>query len=128
MILLTLPFIFMTASPAHAQSVIEPSCNQFDGRPDDEKPEVCRESQETEDDDASNSSFLDFVTEIVDILLMGITIVAVIMLIVGGIKYIISTGDPAKTNNARNTIIYALIGIVVAVFARVIVLFVLDRL
>ncbi|MCA1807368.1 MAG: pilin [Actinobacteria bacterium] len=128
MTLLALPFIFISATSVHAQSVINPSCDQFKTRPDSQKPEVCRENEQTRGDDASDSSFLDFVTEFVDILLLGITIAAVIMLIVGGIKYILSTGDPAKTTNARNTIIYALVGIVVAVFARVIVLFVLDRL
>jgi len=118
----------VNVAPAHAQSVVDTQCQLYEGRPDDERPEVCRESQETEGADASDSSFLDFVTEFVDILLIGIGVIAVIMIIIGGLKYVTSTGDPAKTNSARNTIIYALVGLVVAVVSRLIILFVLDRI
>lgn len=116
----------MSTVSVQAQSTLDPICDEYPD--DDTAPEICRESGETRDDDASDSSALDFLLEVVDVLLLGITIVAVIMLIVGGLKYMTSTGEPAKTTSARNTIIYALVGIVVAVFARVIVLFVLDRL
>src|SRR5690349_5251488 len=40
-------------------------------------------------------------------------IAAVIMIIVNGIKYVISTGDPAKVNSAKDGIIYAVVGLVV---------------
>ena len=54
--------------------------------------------------------------------------IAIIMIIVGGLRYILSSGDPNSTGAARNTIIYALVGLVIVVAARTIVLFVIGRL
>ena len=54
--------------------------------------------------------------------------VAVIMVIIGGIKYAGSQGDPAGTAKAKNTIIYAMVGVVVAIFAVTIVQFTVGRL
>lgn len=126
--LLLAPVLALSPSSVAAQSVLNPQCERYNNAPDDEKPAVCREDDETKDDDTDDGSVVDLVLEVVNILLLGIGIVATIMLIVGGLKYVTSTGDPNKTNSARNTIIYALVGVVVAVFARAIVLFVLDRL
>lgn len=53
-------------------------------------------------------------------------IIAVIMILVASLQYITSTGDPQKTKKAKDTIIYALIGLVVAISASVIVNFVLG--
>ena len=55
-------------------------------------------------------------------------IVAVIFIIVGGIKYIFSGGDSAATASAKNTIIYAVVGLVVVILAKQIISFVLNRL
>lgn len=54
-------------------------------------------------------------------------IIAVIMIIIGGLKYITSTGDAGKVDSAKNTILYAVIGIVIAALAQVIVRFVLGE-
>jgi len=54
-------------------------------------------------------------------------IVAVIFVIVGGIKYIFSGGDSSAISSAKNTILYALVGLVVAVLAREIIMFVLGK-
>jgi len=54
-------------------------------------------------------------------------VVAVIVIIIAGISYILSAGDPQKTAKAKNTILYALIGLVVAILANVIVSFVIGR-
>lgn len=51
-------------------------------------------------------------------------IVAVIFVVYGGISYITSSGDPNKVQKARQTIIYALIGIVIVALAEVITAFV----
>lgn len=54
-------------------------------------------------------------------------VIAVVMIIVGGVKYMTSQGEASQTASAKNTILYAVIGIVVAVLAQVIVKFVLSR-
>lgn len=54
-------------------------------------------------------------------------IIAVIMLIVGGLKYVTSQGDSNAAASAKNTIIYAVVGLVIVVFAQIIVRFVLSK-
>lgn len=58
-------------------------------------------------------------------LLVGVA--AVIMVIIGGLKYITSSGDSNNINSAKNTILYAIIGLVVVALAQVIVKFVLQK-
>lgn len=54
--------------------------------------------------------------------------VAVIIIVVSGLRYVLSEGDPAKAAQARNGIIYAAVGLVVIVAAQSIITFVLDRI
>lgn len=54
-------------------------------------------------------------------------IIAVVMIIVGGVKYITSGGDSGNIQSAKNTIMYAVIGLVVVALAQIIVNFVLER-
>ncbi len=54
---------------------------------------------------------------IANILLLIIGAVAVIMLIIGGFRYVVSAGDSSAIEGAKNTILYAIIGIVVAFLA-----------
>lgn len=65
---------------------------------------------------------------IVNVMLFVIGAVAVIMLIIGGIRYVVSGGDQNAVTGAKNTILYAIIGIVVAVLAYAVVNFVLTSL
>ena len=68
------------------------------------------------------------VKKITNTILYIVGIVAVIMLIVGGIKYVISGGDSKKVTDAKNTVLYAIIGLVVAFLAFAIVNFVISAL
>ena len=54
-----------------------------------------------------------------------IGIVAVVVIIIGGVNYTTSQGDPAKTKKAKDTILYGVIGLVVSLLAFAIVNFVL---
>lgn len=54
-------------------------------------------------------------------------LISVIMIIMGGLKYITSGGDSASVGSAKNTILYAMVGIVVVALAEIIVQFVLNR-
>lgn len=55
-------------------------------------------------------------------------VMAVFVMIVAGFRYVTSSGDPATVNAAKNTILFASIGVVVAIFARTILVFVLGKL
>ncbi len=65
---------------------------------------------------------------VVNLLLFLVGAISVIMLIIGGIRYILSAGDQQKVTDAKNTIMYAVIGIVLAVLAWAIVNFLLSWL
>lgn len=67
------------------------------------------------------------VTTIVNIFSVIVGIVAVIMIIWGGFKYITSGGDSGNITSAKNTIIYAIIGLVIVALAQFLVQFVLDQ-
>lgn len=54
--------------------------------------------------------------------------IAVLMIIIGGIRYTVSNGDQSQITSAKNTILYAIVGLVVAVLAYAIVHFVLTNL
>lgn len=66
--------------------------------------------------------------KVVNIMLFIVGAVAVIMLILGGVKYVTSGGAQDKVTSAKNTIMYAIIGIVVAVLAYAVVNFVVSGL
>jgi len=63
---------------------------------------------------------------VTNVLLFIIGAVSVIMLIIGGIRYTVSGGDSAAVTSAKNTILYAIVGIIVAIMAFAIVNFVLG--
>lgn len=65
---------------------------------------------------------------ITNILLFLIGAISVIMLIIGGFRYVLSGGDQSAVTSAKNTILYAVIGIIVAILAYAIVNFVVSGL
>ena len=68
------------------------------------------------------------IKKVVNLLLWAIGIVSVIMIIIGGIRYATSNGDSNQVTAAKNTIMYAVIGLVIAIFAYAIVNFVLTQM
>ncbi len=66
--------------------------------------------------------------QITNTILYIVGIIAVIMLIIGGIKYVISGGDSKKVTDAKNTVLYAIIGLVIAFLAYAIINFVVSAL
>lgn len=55
-------------------------------------------------------------------------IAVIIMLIIGGFMYVSSGGDAGKVASARETILYAVIGLVIVLFAQALIIFVLNRI
>lgn len=84
---------------------------------------VCS-SRDSNDITGSNGIF----KRVVNVLLFITGAVAVIMIVVGGLRYVISGGDSSAVNSAKNTILYAIVGLVLAIFAYAIVNFVIDEL
>ena len=53
--------------------------------------------------------------------------VIVVMIIVGGVKFVTSGGSAEKVASARSTVLYAAIGLIIVAFAQIIVRFVLSK-
>lgn len=69
----------------------------------------------------------DAIRTVINILSAVGGIIAVIMIIIGGFKFLTAGGDSNSVSSARNTIIYAIVGLIVIAFAQVIVRFVLQK-
>ena len=65
---------------------------------------------------------------IINTLLFITGMVAVIMIVIGGLRYVTSNGDSNQASQAKNTILYAVIGLVVAIMAYAIVNFVVTNI
>lgn len=52
--------------------------------------------------------------------------VALLFIVIGGLRYVISQGDPQATGKAKNTILYALVGLVISIAAFSIVTFIVE--
>lgn len=66
------------------------------------------------------------VKRVINVAMAVLGVVCVIMLIVGGYNYTMSGGDASKVTKAKNTILYAVIGLVIALLALAIVNFVIG--
>jgi hypothetical protein len=53
--------------------------------------------------------------------------IAVLMMIIAGVKFATSQGDSGKVTSAKNTVVYAIIGLLIAALAQTIIYFVLDN-
>ncbi len=74
---------------------------------------------------SADTNSIQIVLEIVFNIIGGL---ALLIVVVSGLRYITSTGDPQKTSRAKDGVVYALIGLAVAVTAQAIVVFVGKRL
>jgi len=79
----------------------------------------CAESQ--------GKSFGSLMQRIINIFSIVVGSVSVIMIIIGGFRYIISGGDSAGVTSAKNTILYAIVGLVIVLFSQAIIRFVLTN-
>ena len=66
--------------------------------------------------------------QVTNTILYIVGIIAVIMLVIGGIKYVVSGGDAKKVTDAKNTVLYAIIGLIIAFLSYAIVNFVITAL
>lgn len=73
-----------------------------------------------------NDSLKSVASKIVNLLSIVVGIVAVVMIIWGGFKYITSGGDSSNVSGAKNTLVYAIVGLIIVALAQFIVHYVLS--
>lgn len=76
----------------------------------------------------SAGAFSNLLENVINLLLFIIGAIAVIMIIIGGIRYTTSAGDANQAKSARDTVLYSVVGLVIAIMAYAIVNFVLKSL
>lgn len=112
-----------TLSPAYAKgSIICP-----DGTTDVDSYDQCG-TYDKEDGVFNNNDLMGTLTIIINVVVGVVGFIAVVMIVMGGISFATSQGDTARVAKARNTILYGVIGLVVALLAFAIVNFVLSSI
>jgi hypothetical protein len=81
----------------------------------------------TENCQEQGSGITGLIKTVINILSIIVGVVAVIMIIIGGFRYITSGGKQESVTAAKNTILYAVIGLVIVALAQVVVRFVLTK-
>lgn len=102
-----------------------PASKPCPATPGDAKTQVLIGIDQT-GNNCNESQVTDTVAAAVKLISYVAGIVAVIMILVSGFKFMTSAGDAGKTASARSTLIYAMIGLAVAALAQAIVQFVLS--
>ena len=111
-------FVVGVAAPALAYDLV-PSCN------DHSDAAIC---PEVESDTNTIYGPDGIITKVAKIIAIIVGVASVIIIIVSGIQYMTSSGDPATVNKAKDAIIYALVGLAVAVIAQVVIVFFVGKL
>jgi hypothetical protein len=75
----------------------------------------------------ASSTINDIIATVINIFSFVVGVVSVIMIIVGGFRYITSGGDSNNVTAAKNTILYAIIGLVIVALAQTVVRFILRQ-
>ena len=112
-----LPVILPAVAFAENENPFSKVCDQATA----ENSFVCNESAK---DPSAQDGIIVKVTNIVAYI-GGIA--AIIIIMVGGFSYVMSSGDSSKINKAKDMIIFALVGLVIIVFARTIIVFVVSK-
>lgn len=91
---------------------------------------LCRGAQGTGGANCTGTQprLMETIGDITNILLFLAGTIAVIMIILGGIRYATSQGDQSAISGAKNTVLYAIIGLIVTIISYAIVNFVLMKL
>ncbi len=79
------------------------------------------------EESGGGSKVMQVVQTAINVVLSLVGIICVVMIVVAGISFITSQGDASKVTKARNTILYSVVGLVIALLAFAIVNFVLAN-
>lgn len=105
---------FMFFAPTvSAVDIIGKSC-------DNANSELCKADTENIENDG-------VIKTLVDVLMFFLGVVSVISIIIGGLIYTTSNGDSSKITQAKNIILYSVVGLVLALMSWGIVRFILER-
>ena len=119
---LSLVSVMAFAVPVHAEDVFKGVCSDLQAQ----SSTVCK----SKDLGGKNPIFgpEGVLTVAINIISIIVGVVALIFVILGGLKFITSGSNPQDVSKARETVIYALVGLMIAGLAQVIVQFFLKKI
>lgn len=122
-IIAALAALSLVAAPVYADIDINnnEACNNWDAS-DPNYDLICGKTGDNEEQAQER------VKNILNTVFLWVGIIAVIVIIVGGVLYVVSQGDPAKVARAKATILYSAIGLIVVLLSFAIVNFVLTNI
>jgi len=80
------------------------------------------------DEEHTEETLIDTISNVLDTVYLWVGIIAVIFIIIGGINYTMSQGDPGKVKKAKDTVLYGIIGLIIALLAFAITAFVMNAM
>ena len=116
--IIAVSMLFMLSSGVAFAKTGKEACSGYESNPNFQL--VCRGGGE--------SDMQDVVRNVLSAIFGFIGIIAAVMIIIGGVKYSTSAGDPGKVQSAKNTIMFSIIGLIVALSAFAITNFILGAL
>jgi hypothetical protein len=124
--LLTGGLLLLPAGTVFAQeNVLDPACQV------NPSATLCKDNSQTKNQTTTSNKLYGpsgILTRIAQIIAIIAGMAGVIMIVIGGLRYVMAAGDANAINTAKNTILFAIVGLVIAAIAQGIVLFVLSRL
>lgn len=105
-------YILLPSTAAAQSDAINDACRNTPNSP------VCQDLQDEVDPVSGDGSLF---RQVFNVLSFIAGVIAVIIIVIGGIQMMTADGDPQKFTNARNLLIYAVIGILIVLFAQAIV-------
>ena len=117
------------AEPGEVLVAVDPDPNAGNGgNSGNNGIENAREGWRKIGGEQNDTDIYETIKNILGAVFIVVGIIAVIVLVIGGINYMMSQGDPGKVKKAKDTILYGIIGLIVSLLAFAIVQFVLDAL
>lgn len=123
-------FAFSTVN-AQRVDILNPACTDSNGvlLPDNRRPSFC-------DDNAANNNDTNnpitgkegILNRIINILSFVVGLACVLVIIISGLRFIVSAGDSNSISSARRSLLYAVVGLLIVIVARILVRFILSRL
>lgn len=111
----------------HANTIQDNLCNGLDVADGKDNQAGTPNTTCTADTADNNSGLNKIIRFVINIFSLVVGAISVIMIIYAGFKYITSGGNDSNVTSAKNTIVYALIGLVIVALAQIIVRFVLSK-
>lgn len=122
--------LFSQPVTLNAQAGIDDICENYTAN-DPKAPTYCKNVNVSQNQGETNNLFVGpdgLLTKGANLLAVLVGVASVIGIILGGLRFVLASGDSGSVSKARNMVIYSVVGLVIAIFARAIVVFVISKL